>query len=144
MVIAVQPARSAGPRSAMVRRAAQCVAAVAAVAALAGCSPTAATAEPVAPAGPHQSPSVEHTAPSTEWLTEGATADEYRAAITEIDQPLKVEWWATGPFYTGVVSDPSGGWVKNVADPLLRGDYTGLRTEYQQMCSQLPTVDATP
>lgn len=74
-----------------------------------------------------------------EYLTATDSGDEARAA----QAAAMAEWWAAGPFYTKVVSDPDRGWVTNVVEPLRAGDSSGVRADYQQTCSSFPTVGAT-
>ena len=90
MVDAEQRSQDLGLRAGTRRRGARLVAALAAVGALVGCSPSAATGGQgaSAPAASSPSLSVEQPVAGTQWLTDGAAAEEYRTTVAQIEQPL--------------------------------------------------------
>lgn len=75
------------------------------------------------------------------WEKEYMAADLAKDPARVTAAAAKLEWWATGPFYTQVMSDPDRGWVSNVLGPMRLGDSSGILADYRQMCSYFPTVD---
>ncbi|GIG22598.1 hypothetical protein Cch01nite_33220 [Cellulomonas chitinilytica] len=77
------------------------------------------------------------------WEDEYLTAESSDDARRVAHAAEMLEAWATGPFYTQVMSDPDHGWVSNVLVPMRQGDSSGIEADHQQLCREFPTVAGT-
>lgn len=77
------------------------------------------------------------------WEGEYLSAEAAQNTDRQAEATAELTWWSTGWFYTQVEQDPSHGWIADVLTPLQVGDSSGVRAEYNNMCTKYPTVPST-